>query len=84
MSNPSQPCVHDAVIPRASCHTIAAASFCLLGRLGTPPPTAWRMRCVSAWRAHPSSSENASATEPASMLAVFVADDGAQLTSFDP
>jgi quercetin dioxygenase-like cupin family protein len=28
-------------------------------------------------------SENASATEPASMLVVFVADDGAQLTSFD-
>jgi quercetin dioxygenase-like cupin family protein len=28
-------------------------------------------------------SENASATEPASLLAVFVADDGAQLTSFD-
>ena len=28
-------------------------------------------------------SENASATEPASLLAVFVADDGVQLTSFD-
>jgi quercetin dioxygenase-like cupin family protein len=28
-------------------------------------------------------SENASATEPASLLAVFVADDGARLTSFD-
>jgi quercetin dioxygenase-like cupin family protein len=28
-------------------------------------------------------SENASATEPASLLAVFVADDGAQLTHFD-
>ncbi len=28
-------------------------------------------------------SENASATEPANLLAVFVADDGAQLTSFD-
>jgi quercetin dioxygenase-like cupin family protein len=28
-------------------------------------------------------SENASATEPASLLAVFIADDGAQLTSFD-
>ena len=28
-------------------------------------------------------SENASATEPASLLAVFVADDGAQLTIFD-
>ncbi|HXJ79187.1 MAG TPA: cupin domain-containing protein [Candidatus Methylomirabilis sp.] len=28
-------------------------------------------------------SENASATEPASLLAVFVADDGAQLTRFD-
>ena len=28
-------------------------------------------------------SENASATEPASMLVVFVADDGAQLTTFD-
>ena len=28
-------------------------------------------------------SENASATEPASMLVIFVADDGAQLTSFD-
>lgn len=28
-------------------------------------------------------SENASATEPASLLAVFVADDGAQLTTFD-
>ncbi|MGH8071895.1 MAG: hypothetical protein ACRERE_43010 [Candidatus Entotheonellia bacterium] len=28
-------------------------------------------------------SENASATEPASLLAVFVADDGAQLISFD-
>jgi quercetin dioxygenase-like cupin family protein len=28
-------------------------------------------------------SENASTTEPASLLAVFVADDGAQLTSFD-
>jgi len=27
-------------------------------------------------------SENASATEPASLLAVFVADDGAQLTTF--
>jgi quercetin dioxygenase-like cupin family protein len=28
-------------------------------------------------------SENASATEPAGMLVVFVADDGAQLTTFD-
>jgi len=28
-------------------------------------------------------SENASATEPASLLAIFVADDGAQLTSVD-
>jgi quercetin dioxygenase-like cupin family protein len=28
-------------------------------------------------------SENASATEPASLLAVFVADDGAELTTFD-
>jgi quercetin dioxygenase-like cupin family protein len=28
-------------------------------------------------------SENASATEPATLLAVFVADDGAQLTTFD-
>jgi len=28
-------------------------------------------------------SENASATEPASLLAVFVAEDGAQLTTFD-
>jgi len=28
-------------------------------------------------------SENASATEPASLLAVFVADDGSRLTSFD-
>ena len=28
-------------------------------------------------------SENASATEPANLLAVFVADDGAQLTTFD-
>ena len=28
-------------------------------------------------------SENASATEPASLLAVHVADDGAQLTTFD-
>jgi quercetin dioxygenase-like cupin family protein len=28
-------------------------------------------------------SENASATEPASLLAVFVADDGAELTHFD-
>jgi quercetin dioxygenase-like cupin family protein len=28
-------------------------------------------------------SENASATEPASLLAVFVADTGAQLTTFD-
>jgi quercetin dioxygenase-like cupin family protein len=28
-------------------------------------------------------SENASATEPASMLVIFVADDGAQLTTFD-
>lgn len=28
-------------------------------------------------------SENASPTEPASLLAVFVADDGAQLTVFD-
>jgi quercetin dioxygenase-like cupin family protein len=28
-------------------------------------------------------SENASATEPASLLAVFVADDGAQLTRFE-
>lgn len=28
-------------------------------------------------------SENASMTEPASLLAVFVADDGAQLTTFD-
>ena len=28
-------------------------------------------------------SENASATEPASLLAVFVADDGAELTRFD-
>ena len=28
-------------------------------------------------------SENASDTEPASLLAVFVADDGAQLTTFD-
>ena len=29
-------------------------------------------------------SANASATEPASLLAVFVADDGATLTTFDP
>jgi quercetin dioxygenase-like cupin family protein len=28
-------------------------------------------------------SENASATEPASMLAVFIAEDGARLTTFD-
>jgi quercetin dioxygenase-like cupin family protein len=28
-------------------------------------------------------SENASATEPASLLAVFVAEDGAELTTFD-
>jgi quercetin dioxygenase-like cupin family protein len=28
-------------------------------------------------------SENASATEPASLLAIFVADDGAELTHFD-
>jgi len=28
-------------------------------------------------------SENASATEPASLLAIFIADDGAQLTTFD-
>src|SRR3954453_9688540 len=28
-------------------------------------------------------SENASATEPASLLAVFIADDGAELTRFD-
>ena len=28
-------------------------------------------------------SENASTTEPASLLAIFVADDGAQLTTFD-
>jgi quercetin dioxygenase-like cupin family protein len=28
-------------------------------------------------------SENASATEPASLLAVFIADDGAQLTTFE-
>ena len=28
-------------------------------------------------------SENASATEPASLLAVFVADDGAKLTTYD-
>ena len=28
-------------------------------------------------------SENASATKPASLLAVFIADDGAQLTTFD-
>ena len=28
-------------------------------------------------------SENASATEPASLLAIFIADDGAQLTRFD-
>jgi quercetin dioxygenase-like cupin family protein len=28
-------------------------------------------------------SENASATEPASLLAVFIAEDGAQLTTFD-
>jgi hypothetical protein len=28
-------------------------------------------------------SENASTTEPASLLAVFVADDGADLTTFD-
>jgi quercetin dioxygenase-like cupin family protein len=28
-------------------------------------------------------SENASATEPASLLAVFIADDGARLTTFD-
>ncbi|HUC71151.1 MAG TPA: cupin domain-containing protein, partial [Stellaceae bacterium] len=28
-------------------------------------------------------SENASTTEPASLLAVFVADDGARLTTFD-
>ena len=28
-------------------------------------------------------SENASATEPASLVAVFVADDGAQLTNFE-
>lgn len=29
-------------------------------------------------------SENASATEPASLLAIFIADDGAHLTTFDP
>ena len=28
-------------------------------------------------------SENASATEPANMLVIFVAEDGAQLTTFD-
>jgi quercetin dioxygenase-like cupin family protein len=28
-------------------------------------------------------SENASATEPASLLAIFIADDGAELTTFD-
>jgi len=28
-------------------------------------------------------SENASATEPASLLAIFIADDGAKLTTFD-
>ena len=28
-------------------------------------------------------SENASATEPASLLAIFIADDGAELTHFD-
>jgi quercetin dioxygenase-like cupin family protein len=28
-------------------------------------------------------SENASATEPASVLAIFIADDGAELTTFD-
>jgi quercetin dioxygenase-like cupin family protein len=28
-------------------------------------------------------SENASASKPASLLAVFIADDGAQLTTFD-
>ena len=28
-------------------------------------------------------SENASTTKPASLLAVFIADDGAQLTTFD-
>ena len=28
-------------------------------------------------------SENASATEPASLIAIFVADDGAELTTFD-
>ena len=28
-------------------------------------------------------SENASTTEPASLLAIFIADDGAELTTFD-
>ena len=28
-------------------------------------------------------SENASATEPASLIAIFIADDGAELTTFD-
>ena len=28
-------------------------------------------------------SENASATEPASLLAIFIADDGAELTIYD-
>jgi len=28
-------------------------------------------------------SENASATGPASLLAIFIADDGAELTTFD-
>jgi len=38
---------------------------------------------VKVYKAGESVSENASAKEPASLLAVWVADDGAQLTTFD-
>jgi hypothetical protein len=34
-------------------------------------------------RQHPSVSENASATEPAALLAIFIADDGVTLTTFE-
>jgi hypothetical protein len=37
----------------------------------------------SSVRSRHLASENASATEPASLLAIFIADDGATLTTYD-
>ena len=51
--------------------------------LGPPRSTRPAMRFFEPPGSKHLISENASATEPASLLAVFVADDGAQLTNFD-